>query len=214
MRDFPNFTTDYGASGLVLREIPYRQTAYIHIGTVAEGFFKEHLQELVSFCRAAGADRIFASGHPELESYPVHSQVIRMCGPSAPREDQIAALFPVTESTAHRWRELYNQRMAGVDHARTLEYRDEKLLAAAAGIYFIHRNGQLLGIGWMDGTQLLAMASVVPGEGQTVLATLMTLTNGEDISLEVASTNHRAVALYERMGLCKTAIMRQWHQIL
>ena len=31
MKDFPIFTTDYGVSSLVLKEIPYKKVAYIRI---------------------------------------------------------------------------------------------------------------------------------------------------------------------------------------
>ena len=72
MRDFPIFTTDYGVSSLILREIPYRQEAYIHIQDVQPDGFADHLKECVSFCRMAGAERIFARGHEMLADYPQH----------------------------------------------------------------------------------------------------------------------------------------------
>ena len=34
MRDFPFFTTEYGVSSLSLKEVPYRQEAYIRIREV------------------------------------------------------------------------------------------------------------------------------------------------------------------------------------
>ena len=58
MKDFPVFTTDYGVSSLILREIPYRREAYIHIQDVQPDQLAEHLRECVSFCRMAGAESI------------------------------------------------------------------------------------------------------------------------------------------------------------
>ena len=45
MRDFPFFTTEYGVSSLVLKEIPYRSEAYIRILDAQPEHFREHLQE-------------------------------------------------------------------------------------------------------------------------------------------------------------------------
>ena len=36
MKDFPVFSTSYGVASLILKEIPYRQEAYIHIQSTLE----------------------------------------------------------------------------------------------------------------------------------------------------------------------------------
>ena len=46
MKDFPVFTTEYGVSSLILREVPYRQEAYIHIQDVQPDSLSEHLKDL------------------------------------------------------------------------------------------------------------------------------------------------------------------------
>ena len=76
MRDIPIFTSEYGAAGLVLKEIPYQQTAYITIHASEDP--EKLIEECVSFCRACGAERIYASGHEDLEVFPFHRSVIRM----------------------------------------------------------------------------------------------------------------------------------------
>ena len=45
MRDFPMFTTEYGVASLVLREIPYREEAYI---TILSSEQPEELLEVVT----------------------------------------------------------------------------------------------------------------------------------------------------------------------
>ena len=65
MRDFPIFSTETGVSSLTLKEIPYKKQAYIRIQDVQPGTLQEHLRECVQFCKAAGAEHIFAAGHPE-----------------------------------------------------------------------------------------------------------------------------------------------------
>lgn len=212
MKDIPMFTTDYGVASLVLAEIPYKQVAFVHVRDVQPGKMKEHLAECVSFCRAAGAERVLASGHSELESYPIHSVVEEMALAYEPREPQ-AMLWPVTEKTVAQWRKLYNEAMAEVDNHSTLTAFHEKAILASGGAYFVHQNEELLGLGWVEGNQLLAVVSLQPGMGETVARTLFTAMNTDRITLEVVTSNNRAVALYRRMGFVKTQELRRWYKI-
>ena len=212
MRDFPLFTTDFGVASLVLKEIPYREEAYITVQDVQPEGFEEHLKECVSFCRMAGAEKIFAKGHDALEQYPLHTAVYEMRGTAWVDKDQLACLFPVTEETVGRWRTIYNERMRTVNNAGTLESRDEKKILEG-GAYFVHADGELLGIGWLEDTKLLAVASVKRGAGEQVMHTLMSLVEGADMTIEVASTNGRAIGLYERLGFLKTEEISRWYKV-
>lgn len=211
LRDFPIFTTDFGVSSLVLKEVPYRKEAYIRIRDASVEHFAAHLEECVEFCKMAGAERIFAAGHDCLEAYPLYTTVLEMRSTVQVNPEQMANLFPVTEQTVSRWRSIYNERMRGVDNATTLESRDEKQILTSGGAYFVHREGQLLGIGWMQDSKVLAMASVVPGAGEAVLRTLLSLASQEQATLEVASTNHRAIRLYKKMGFLVVREVSRWY---
>lgn len=213
MRDFPIFTTEYGVSSLVLKEIPYRKQAFIRILDVQEGFFAEHLQECVSFCRMCGAEAIFAAGNALLESYPLYTSVLLMKGTAEPDPEKVARLFPVTEQTVSRWRSYYNEAMRTVDNAGTLEARDEKRILESGGAYFVHDGREALGIFWLEGNKLLAIAAVKKGAGETVMHTMLSLREGEMVELEVASTNHRAIRLYERLGFLKVEELSRWYQV-
>ncbi len=214
MRDFPIFTTEYGVSSLVLKEIPYRNEAYIRIRDVQEDFFAEHLSECASFCRMCGAERIYAEGNGKLSGYPLYTAVYRMQGTARSEEAKTASLFPVTAETVGQWRSLYNEAMRQVNNAGTLESREEKQIAESGGAYFVHREGQLLGIFWLEGRKLLAVAALQKGAGETVMHTMMSLLEGEPMELEVASTNHRAIRLYERLGFVITAEVSRWYRVL
>ena len=214
MKDFPVFTTDYGASSLILREIPYRQAAYIHIQDVQPEGFEEHLRECVSFCRMAGAERIYAAGHDLLEKYPLYTAVCEMRGTAWVDREKLEHLFPVTEATVSHWRGMMNERLRGVDNAATLTAFDEKKILESGGAYFIHHDGELLGLGWMDDTKLLLLAGVKPGAGERVMHTLMSLVEEADMTIEVASTNDRAIGLYERLGFMKTREILRWYRIV
>jgi len=213
MRDFPIFTTDFGVSSIVLREIPYKKEAYICIRDVQREGFAEHLKECVAFCKMAGAERVYATGQECFTGYPLANTIVEMRVEAAADMEKIENLFPVTEATVSRWREIYNRRMHGVFNSRTLESRDEKDILESGGAYFIHRGGMLLGIGWIQEDRILAVASEVPGFGERVMHSLLSLRDGESVSLEVAASNTRAVRLYERIGFLKTREISRWYDV-
>lgn len=213
MRDIPVFTTEYGVATLLLKEVPYKQVAFVHIQDVQPGQLKEHIAESVSFCRAAGAERVLATGHEELEQYPLHSIVYKMSLAYTPQEPE-DHLWPVTSETVTHWRELYNKGMRPFENHATLTAFDEKKIVESGGAYFVHRDGKLLGIGWMEQNELLALVSAEPGMGERVARALFTTVAAEQITLEVVSTNERAIRLYERMGFMKTAELRRWYRVL
>ena len=211
MRDMPVFTTEYGVASLVLKEIPYKETAYILIRDSLEP--EKLIEECASFCRAVGAEHIFATGHETLEKYPLHTSVLEMRGTAWVDAEKLQSLFPVTEQTVGRWRQIYNERMKTVDNSGTLESRDEKKILESDGAYFVHSCGELLGIGWLEEETLLAVASVRPGAGETVMHSLMSLVEGASVTLEVASTNERAIRLYEKLGFLKTREISRWYRV-
>ena len=211
MKDFPVFPTQHGAASLILKEIPYRGEAYIQIQSTQEP--DALLEECIHFCAACGAERVYAAGHDILEAaYPLHTSIYRMTGTIQLHEEEIPSMFPVTEQTAERWRECYNQRMKNVDNAATLESRDTPNIVQG-NAYFIHRNGTLLGIGWIEGNKLRAIASMQPGAGEALCRAMQSLIPQQQMTLEVASTNQKAIALYERLGLIKVEELSRWYRV-
>lgn len=211
MKDFPVFPTSHGAASLTLKEIPYRKEAYIRIQSTQEP--EQLLDDCVSFCTACGAERIYASGHAYLERYPLFTSVYQMKGCLFLSEEEIPCMFPVTEATVSRWRAIYNEKMQKVDNASTLETRDEGEILSSGGAYFIHDAGTLLGIGWLVEDKLKALAAVKPGAGESVLKAMQSLIPQQTITLEVASTNEKAVRLYERLGFLKTEEIARWYRV-
>ena len=211
MKNIPMFTTEYGVATLVLKEIPYRNLSYILIRASEQP--KELIEECSSFCRACGAEHLYATGHEYLEHYPLHSVIYEMQMEARADESQVESLWPVTEQTVGKWRQICNERMRSVDNAATQEAADEKQILESGGAYFVHREGELLGIGWISKGELLVVASCVPGAGERVMHTLMSLMPGETMKLEVVSTNTRAIRLYERLGFVKTRERSRWYKI-
>ena len=211
MRDFPVFTTENGVGSLVLREIPYRGAAYITIRDTS--FPNEFLHECVEFCRTVGAERVYASGHEILKEYPFYTAVIRMSGNISAIPETDACLFPVTERTLSHWREIYNDKMENVDNASYMnESAAQEMLKCGNG-YFVHADRELLGIGIAGNDRIDCIAAVKPGSGRTLVSALAHGLLLEHITLEVASTNPKAISLYESLGFIQTGEISRWFKI-
>ena len=211
MKDFPVFDTEFGIASLVLKEIPYKGEAYILLREVWDP--EPLLAECVSFCRMAGAEAVYATGHEILEAYPYHTTMLEMRGEAKVDLDLLENMVPVTEATAARWREIYNEKMRPVPNSAMMTAKEEKQLLSSVGAYFVHHQGELLGIGWLEEPELRVVASVKPGAGQRVLNTMLSLVEGEMVELTVASTNEKAIRLYEKLGFIKTKELSRWYMV-
>lgn len=212
MQDIPMFTTENGVASLILKEIPYSSAAYINLHSTQMP--EDLLGECVSFCRMAGAEHIYASGHQILEEYPYHTTILEMrclvC--NIPEAD--ACLFPLQENTLEMWRELYNRRMRDVANFSFMSIADGKKLIADGGGYFVHKNGQLLGIGIAKEEKISAIVSAVPGAGEMIVRAISSVLSSDVAILDVASTNERALSLYKRMGFIQSREISSWYKII
>ncbi len=211
MRDFPMFTTENGVASLVFREVPYRGIAYIRIQSTQspEAFLKECLD----FSLAVGAERVYATGHSVLEAYPFHTAIYRLSASREQIPQSSAAIFPVTEQTLERFRQLYNARMEKVPNSAYMDKAMAAQMLRNGEGYFVHRSGELLGIGMISGNEIKALASCKPGAGSQVLCTLCHAISGDSIVLESASQNHKAMTLYRSHGFLPVQELSRWYRI-
>ena len=212
MRDIPVFTTESGVASLALREVPYKGIAYI---TLQDSLLPEALlQECIDFCKAVGASRIYATGHAFLEEhYPLHLAIWQMRRQRDGLPNTDAALFPLQECTLEQWRSLYNEKMQDISNAATMTCADMKNLLARGAGYFVHRAGELLGIGVAAGDMVETVIATKPGAGADVLLALCSALFSDDVVLEVASTNIPALRLYDKFGFVKTAEHSRWYDV-
>lgn len=212
MRDFPFFNTEFGVASLVLRDVPYWKKAYIKLHSSTEP--DKLLKECVDFCKAVGAEQIFASGHDILQKYPTYASLVKMqCRVANPPQTDAIAV-PVTEQQLPQWKEIYNQKMAAVPNASYIDdARARELLAEKTG-YMIYKQGVLAGIGKASGNTIHAVASVMPGAGKDIVCALVKTLAADTVDLLVALENTRAIALYERLGFETCEVVSKWHQIL
>lgn len=212
MNDIPVLTTEFGVASLFLREIPYRQRAHIKIQSSLDP--EKLLEECIGFCRACGAEWIDAAGHEYLGKYPLITALYEMRCDRDTLGETDACLFPVTEETVGQWLEIYNTRMADVPNAAYMDSKDGKELLKNGDGYFIHKDGQLLGIGKAAGDFISAIVAAKPGMGETVVRTLVSTLTEDTVRLMVAGANERAVRLYERLGFVKTKELSRWYRVL
>ena len=212
MRDIPMFTSEYGVASLFLKEIPYRGRAHIKIQSSLDP--EKLLEECIGFCRACGAEWIDAAGHEYLENYPLITSLSLMTRPLEGLASTDACLFPMTDTTMQQWLDLYNERMADIPNAAFMDSRDGKELLQKGSAYFVHKDGQLLGIGIAAGDFIDTVISVKPGAGETVLRALASILIEDTVRLMVADANARAVRLYERLGFVKVKELSRWYRVL
>ena len=70
-----------------------------------------------------------------------------------------------------------------------------------------------MGAGWLEDDELMLIAAARSGAGERVLHTLLSVSEPEQIRLDVVSTNERAIRFYEKMGMVKTAELRRWYRV-
>lgn len=211
MRDIPVFATENGVASLTLKEIVYKQEAYIRLQDAS--LPEKLLEECIQFCVVAGAERVFASGHEILNAYPPHTTLIQMQCLRQSLPDTDAALFPVLENTFENWRQIYNDRMRSVPNAATVTMGDAGRIVKEGGAYFVHRGDTLLGIGLITADTVQAVASVVPGAGESVMLALSSALTEDTVTVEVAENNVPAIRLYERLGFVKTHEIARWFRV-
>ena len=59
-----------------------------------------------------------------------------------------------------------------------------------------------------------AVISEVPGVGKDVLIALCRALTEDTVTLQVASTNQKALRLYDKMGFVKVAELSTWYRVL
>ena len=211
MRDLPFFTTNNGVASLSLSEIPYTRRAYIRLQQASDA--EALLLESVQFCRAAGAETVYATGHEVCESFPFHTAIVKLCAQVSAIEDTDAALFPVTEETARQWCDIYNSKVIHVPNGAWMTQGRLKQLLRDGDGYFIHKDDLLLGIGKASFDTISWVASVAPDAGEHVVKALCHALSTDVVYMEVATANTKAMLLYERLGFFSVEELSRWYTV-
>lgn len=173
MKDIPVFSCPDGIATLILREVPFRGEGYILVRGVF-GTLEGLLAECAGFCRAAGAERLFAAGEADFSGYPA---AIRILGRSAPRASLLphrrrCALFPSRKKRQRTGRGNTMRASGAVPAAESCSPAEERALAAGGEALWIWDGAERIGLGRVRGSELLAVAALQPGAGERCVRAL------------------------------------------
>ncbi len=212
MKDIPMFTTPYGTAGLILREIPYQEEAYVRLQDVTD--LQGLIKECLDFCKAVGAQRVYATGHRGLEAYPLSTAIVSMVCQKDSLGETDAALWPVQENTAAEFQRIYNEKISHVPNGAWMDQVDIREMLTRGDGYFVHRGETLLGIGRVYDGYILWLAAVQKGAGADVVKALATALHTDTVKLGVATANQKANKLYLQLGFLPVEEKSRWYQIL
>ncbi|MBE6992627.1 MAG: GNAT family N-acetyltransferase [Ruminococcaceae bacterium] len=228
MNDIPAFTECGGVSTLILREIPYRKTAFILVRAFEEACLDEHLQEAVSLCRFAGAKSVFVSAENE-ELFPEKEPAYKMLRLSAGcccRHEAELLHEELCEYNIKDYISIYNACFADTISAETFTEKKARTCmdksTRQCRIYY--REGlpaAISDVEFRDNSATLNAIGVLPeyrgGFGRAILESLMTEVGNKEIErlcLDVMSTNSEALRLYEKLGFEQEKVLSHWYKIL
>ena len=215
MKDIPIFTGQFGVATLILREIPYKQWAYVMVRGAREGKLEAFLEECCGFCRMAGAERVLATADEPLDFLPhAHDMLELTCRlDSLPPLEEPVELHPVDESNWEQFRRVYNELFREIPNAATYTQADEKRVTAQEHAYMAIVDGQVAGIGEYREAELCAIG-VLPafrGLGRRLALTLLHGMSGDEVRLRVSSVNEPALRLYEKLGFTRSQVLSRWY---
>lgn len=217
MQNIPVFTARNGMASLVLREIPHNRAAYILVRAVWNGQTEGLLQECAAFCRGAGAETVYASdGLAPLPAEHAYDVLRLSClKKQLPVPESAVELEPVSLQNGDAYLEIYNTCFRDMPGAAYYDSRDLKRLLQQKNGFLARKGGQYAGVAELDPDGLAGIA-VLPefrGLGYDLALTALMRVDSEVLSLKVASTNLRALALYRKIGFENDTRVSSWWRL-
>ncbi len=228
MNDIPAFTEGGGVSTLILREIPYKKTAFIMVRTFDSVSLDEHLREAASLCRFAGAKAVFASAE-EKELFPAREpdyKMLRLSAEALAAEESSLKYEALDEGNLEQYLGIYNACFSDMLSAETLtEKKIRKNLESKSRecmLYYIKgMPAAISDVEPIDDAVILNAVGVLPefrgGCGSEVLRNVMARVskNGRNkLCLDVMSTNMAALKMYYKHGFNLEKVLSCWYRIL
>lgn len=216
MKDIPVFTGSHGIATLVLAQIPWSGCGYVLVRSVWDDA-AAFLEECLGFCRACGAERVYASW--ELEALPAEHayDMLQM----KIKKSELPPLAPVaveelTEENSAAFLAIYNRCFQTVPGAASYSRKDVERLLGEEMAYLVRVDGEYAAVAEISKKGLEAVA-VLPehrGLGASLTRTVLEKVPSTVIGLKVASTNTRAIGMYERLGLMPCGILSRWWKLM
>ena len=197
MKNIPVFTAVNGTASVILQEIPYSGKAYIlirSVWTTAAAL----LEECCQFCRMAGAEQVFTCEKAAL-----------------PQPRRPVVLEPLTPENGGDYLAVYNRCFREVPGAATYGQRDLKRLYDTDCAFLVRQDGVCAAVAEIceEGLEGIAVLPEFRGLGYDLAAEVLQMVPSVTVRLKVASTNERAIALYERLGFVRETVVSRWWKI-
>jgi len=214
MRNIPIFTAENGMASLILREIPYSGRAYILVRAVWNGRGAALLQECAAFCRAAGAEQVYASDEmQDLPAVPAYDMLQLVCPANTlPLAEHPAELVPVCAETAQTYQTIYNRCFRQLPGAAAYDQKAVQRLIDEHTGWLVRHYGEWAGV-VETGHQTLEGIGILPeyrGLGYAAAVTALQPLRTAEIRLKVSDHNEKALRLYERLGFQREKTISRW----
>lgn len=215
MKDIPIFTGSHGIATLILSQIPWSGRGYVMVRSVWDDA-KALLDECLGFCRACGAREVFASWETQELPAPHGYDVLRM----EMKKCALPAGVPIctedlSEDNAGAFVDIYNRCFLPIHNAAAYGKKDIARLLGEETAYLVRRDGAYAAIAEIskEGLEAIAVLPQHRGLGFDLARTVLQKVPSTTLALKVASTNHRAIGLYERLGFQTTGILSRWWKL-
>lgn len=216
MKDIPVFTGAHGIATLVLKEIPWSGCGYVIVRSVWDDA-AAFLEECLGFCRACGAEQVYASyGAAELPAPHAYDMVeLQMKKSELPKGEPLA-IQELTKETGPMFLDVYDQCFRNVPNAASYSEKDVGRLLGEETAYLVFRDGVCAAIAEIskEGLEAVAVLPQYRGLGYDLTRTVLELVPSVTLKLKTASTNGKALRLYERLGFRQTAVLSRWWKLM
>lgn len=210
MKNIPLFTTEAGVASLILEQVSFNKTAYVRVQSTLDA--DNLLQECIAFCRAVGAEQIYAAGDLG-DRYGKAVSLIRMRRLRTGIEDNAGLLIPVNADNITKFQEIYNEAMRNIPGASGMNASKASEMLKEGNGYFVYYKEELVGIGVAAGEWIHTVIAQKKGMGQFVMQALNRVLVGDWIRVEVIESNIPAMRLYQRMGFTEYETVSNWKKI-
>lgn len=217
MKNIPLFTSSYGLATLILREIAWNGRAYVLVREIWNDAGAALLEECRAFCRAAGAAEVFAAWAEGYETLPAdHAyDILEMSCPKAALPVGALPLEPLRRENADAYLEIYQRCFRDVPSAASYDHKSLEPLYDEDLAWLVPVGEGYGAVAEISKAGLEGIA-VLPehrGLGYPLAATVLQMVPRPTVQLKVASTNHRALALYRRLGFAESGPARPWYRL-
>ena len=207
LKNIPVFTCAYGVATLILREIPVFGKAYILLQTIY-GDRSALIAECGSFCRAAGAEKVYVKLDAPEDGTVFACQIWELERNGKQPSSEIQ-LTPVSTENAEQHISLYNRRFSEVIGAAHCDRQSD-----FSGAWLWVKDDAVLGLGQIINGELRAIATARPGQGKVLAMGLLAMNGDARCTLQVASNNAPALRLYESLAFEKTKTLGSWFLVI